>query len=840
MMKTMFATMLLLGATAQGAVTLFDFETPAAIAAAPAVTNASFRFAVEAKGATHGTNALHWVCTPWKQGLDEWPSCTMTPSVTNWKEYDRLCVDIVNHGSDFDSISAYLAGPEGRVQTGLLATFALPPCTYSQWIIPLANWPKTANPANITRVHFFTTHARSFDLHLDRITLLKKGEKPPMAEGPGFTATMMELYRRNGEAMARMRAESEAAKSAATHLESYWRFREQCAIAGQRTSEMCVGEASSMTKVLPRGVFRAEPVQQVNVRLARREKESVQLLVAAGDRDLTNVTVKVERDLVNVNGPRFPSDRVTCAVMGYVETKKAPPYKVGYKRPGSASAEERKTHVPMVGWWPDPILDHLHATDVKGRDVQSFWVRVNCPEKQAAGVYWGQLVVSADGVAPRKIPFSVRVYDFEVPKKSPLPLAVSFSPGYSMQFATPSEMAESKRIKADPSAPVNIWKKHRAEWCDFLADYYITMDSIYHHATVDAKSNKTQDAAFYPDQLLRLKAQGRLDCFNLGYWSRLGKGEQALANWRKSHLPRIRSAYEFAKRNGILDKAFIYGCDEAPKNEHPEVQLAVQELKKEFPGVPIFTTAYDHEFGVNTSLACMDWFTPLTPRYNRDKAAAARKQGRQVWWYICCGPRSPHANMFIENAAIEGRILMGAQTVKMRPDGFLYYAIALWNSPKPIAGNSAFTDWTARSWTTFHGDGSWTCCGPDGIPVATQRLENFRDGLEDYAYALELERRLKACKEPNGEWAKQARALLAVPAELSATMTAYTDDPAVVRKWRDGMASLIENTPVASSSTGTTGVPPVASPTTGTTGVSPVASPSTGTTGVSPVASPAK
>ena len=26
------------------------------------------------------------------------------------------------------------------------------------------------------------------------------------------------------------------------------------------------------------------------------------------------------------------------------------------------------------------------------------------------------------------------------------------------------------------------------------------------------------------------------------------------------------------------------------------------------------------------------------------------------------------------------------------------------------------------------------CVGPDGIPLSTLRLENFRDGLEDYAY----------------------------------------------------------------------------------------------------------
>lgn len=31
----------------------------------------------------------------------------------------------------------------------------------------------------------------------------------------------------------------------------------------------------------------------------------------------------------------------------------------------------------------------------------------------------------------------------------------------------------------------------------------------------------------------------------------------------------------------------------------------------------------------------------------------------------------------------------------------------------------------------FHGDESWMCAGPGGTPMATARLENFRDGLAE-------------------------------------------------------------------------------------------------------------
>ena len=147
--------------------------------------------------------------------------------------------------------------------------------------------------------------------------------------------------------------------------------------------------------------------------------------------------------------------------------------------------------------------------------------------------------------------------------------------------------------------------------------------------------------------------------------------------------------------------------------------------------------------------------------------------------------------MFIECPAIEGRILMGAQSVRMRPDGFLYYQITIWNSPRCIT-SGPFTDWDPRSWTRYHGDGSWTCVGPDGKPLPTVRLENFRDGLEDFAYALELEKKLKARANNDDAWAKRARELLAVPGDVMQSMTQFTGDPAAVLRWRDAMADLIE------------------------------------------------
>lgn len=774
MKKLTLFTLLFSACCAIHAETIFDFEREDE--QAPRFSNKDWQIGVTNRYATSGSHSLFFYCASWKDGMARWPSFNLLPKITDWSGYDRLVIDLINLDDGGDFLGTFIAEKEGRIQNGLSATTSLPGYGYSQWVIPLKNWPKTADPKKVARLHLFASEPIHFKLHIDRITLLKQGEPLPIPNSPSLGSDLLPLM--TGTVRDAL-AQKEAFATERVHLESYWRLREACGRIGMDTTKMLVGTASSMVKIRPRAQFTPAAAKEVSIRLARNEREGVQLLVAPGDADLSDVTVTAA-DLKRDDGTAFPAAQIKCALTGYVNITNKPPYQVGYAKPDAKAPAgyRREKRLPEPGWWPDPILDYMTTTDIKGRDVQSFWIRVTCPENQPAGLYKGVLTVSAKDVQPVKVPIHVRVYDFAVPKKSPLPLAITFWPEVNPLANTPWQQ-ESRKLANDPEFPINAWKPNRIAWGDFLADYYITMDSLY---------TKTRHQW---DVLSHLKEQGRLGLLNLGYWSYFGNEENAEAKWRERELPQLKKNWETAKSLGLTNHLYLYGCDEVSKEYFPNIRKAVEILKKEFPGVPIFTTAYDHEFGIGTELGCMDWFTPLTPKFNPAKAAAARKEGRQVWWYICCGPHSPYANMFIENAAIEGRILMGAQTVRMRPDGFLYYEISIWNMARPIS-RGPFTDWNPRSWTTYHGDGSWTCMGPGGMPLATQRLENFRDGLEDYAYALELERRLTRCSAPDGDWAKRARALLDVPQDVMVSMTDYTDDPDAVLRWRDAMADLIE------------------------------------------------
>ncbi|MEI3005229.1 MAG: hypothetical protein V8T87_11500 [Victivallales bacterium] len=49
-------------------------------------------------------------------------------------------------------------------------------------------------------------------------------------------------------------------------------------------------------------------------------------------------------------------------------------------------------------------------------------------------------------------------------------------------------------------------------------------------------------------------------------------------------------------------------------------------------------------------LGSIDWFCPHNYKYRPEQAAAARKAGKQVWWYICAGPEV-YPNNYIESSA---------------------------------------------------------------------------------------------------------------------------------------------------------------------------------------------
>lgn len=454
--------------------------------------------------------------------------------------------------------------------------------------------------------------------------------------------------------------------------------------------------------------------------MVKNEVEAQQVVLQAGA-DLQQVHVAVENLRHEAGGP---SPTVTVYQVGYVDCA-PPPYPV------------RRN-----GWWPDPLLP-VDTFDISDHEAQPVWLSWRSNADTAPGVHSAELVVSAEGVPPTRVPLEIIVHDLTLPVETHTRTA----------FSTYDHMIRQVHGELPRELMMKYW--------EFIADHRINPDNIYRSTPPDI------------EVLEHFHAQGRLNAFTI-----LSVGG-APEPWSEQHKAELSAKLDpfiaaLRERPELLRLGHFYGYDEAPESHWPALRANFGWLKERYPDIPIMTTAYDHSFGTRTGLNdVVDIWVPLTPRYDLALARQVRAAGKQVWWYTCIGPQHPYPNWFIEYEAIEARLIFW-QLYQNEVEGHLYYTMSRWPLSKhpidPRAG--ARTDWPPASYQTANGDGSLFCAGPDG-PLTTIRFENVRDGLED----AELFRILDERRRGREDEAPAARDYVA---RLTPNLREYSRDSAAL------------------------------------------------------------
>lgn len=252
----------------------------------------------------------------------------------------------------------------------------------------------------------------------------------------------------------------------------------------------------------------------------------------------------------------------------------------------------------------------------------------------------------------------------------------------------------------------------------------------------------------------------------------------------KQYYEKVTSNEEWVR------KAYFYPIDE-PKDEEAYNRYTemTDYLARLFPGynmvTPFFVT--DVEIGGTTyssaelqseksSILC-----PISNIFDEEDfnrklySTLEENENSKLWWYVCCGPTGEYNNFFIHLDAIRHRILFWQQ-YERDVDGFLY-----WNSIYCDKGNP----WeTSKTWDKYESAGDGCLIYPGKFmdidePVATLRLKNVADGMEDYAY-------LRLCEKIKGsEWVDQK--IL----EITDSLTSYTTDDTLLQNVRKELAKAI-------------------------------------------------
>jgi hypothetical protein len=503
---------------------------------------------------------------------------------------------------------------------------------------------------------------------------------------------------------------------------------------------------NSMRKVYPTEFPPSEKRAEATLALARNESEGLQLALTTADRlTLRNVRVSCGA-LTNERGEAFPSKAIEPHLVGYiyVETPSG--------HPAAPS---------MANWCPEVLLP-ARPFDVPGGRTQTVWINFRATDAMSPGTYRGRIVATPDNAPAVEMPISVRVRRFTLPQSCRMKTAFALMDGFTR------------------AAYGEITPSLRRQCIDLMLSHRLNPDDI----------SRTEPPAVA--DLLYAKERG-LNTFNIvnlipepkgkPLWSCYAELKDYPADFNEDLARRLDGCLAELRKHGLSKMAYFYGFDERGPEYDDLIKGICKFLKERYPEVSTFTTAgYMYQKRRQTPPEyqdSMDWYCPLTPLYDAELSARLRRQGKQVWWYVCCGPQHPYANFAsMDYPSIEGRLL-GWMTYGYQADGLLFWHVNLWHPNRVIDSSGPYLDWKPTCVVNMTGDGCLTYPTPAG-PVSSIRLENIRDGLEDYDY-------LALLGDARGrEVAKR------YVDRLVKSMTDFSRDPAALTAVRNEIADQIE------------------------------------------------
>ena len=478
----------------------------------------------------------------------------------------------------------------------------------------------------------------------------------------------------------------------------------------------------------------------INIYMSQNEKEGAQIIMTPSE-DVSSYDVELS-DLTCGDNV-ISKENIEVFNQHYMET----------------NSQSNKYH--ELGWYPDALVPFKNAKDaeenvITAGDNQGLWFRVETTENTPAGAYTGEFTLTVDGTE-YDIPVTVNVWDFAIPENEWPKTMFNLWLTYLSQ--------------GEYENGVEMWEKY----FEFFLDYGIVSNGLMIEG-LDAQS-----FIYY----LR-KYWDRLPCYNLPSTIDYSSNDGALHfgyDYEETEYL-VKALVKASKEDGVdyLSKAYIYNfyIDEYHATwafgdtRIKDATYFATEIAKTWDKVEeyfdvTYGTAYiDSVAGLRQSLNDIGivsvngtWIDGTTDLFNvwcpntislrenilEEKFALANdstKALQEIWWYTTIGcdyPVSPGYQ--IDDPLVDERIMSWMQ-YDFGIEGNMMWASNLY-SGKEEYGLSPTDEWIQANRCTggnWNGDGFQVYpgykYGIDG-PIGTIRLENIRDGMEEYKYLKVLE-----------------------------------------------------------------------------------------------------
>jgi hypothetical protein len=492
---------------------------------------------------------------------------------------------------------------------------------------------------------------------------------------------------------------------------------------------------NALEKVYPRDI--PEPIPnapfRVQLSMARNERESFQIVLRPGKRQLANINCRCSDLICPQTSARIASANVKA-------------FNVGNYPVTIPSHYEGPT-----GPTPD-ILRPFKNFSADENTATPIWFTAYASPKTTPGLYQGDITITAAGTAQLRVPIELRVHDFELPTTPALKTDFYFWPENAVTAARAMKMTLTS---------------------EELVQRYV-LDALDHRITLRAPNLLPNPVS--ADALEKMS--GRLD-----YLIGRGLTTVAVPATLLDTPEQLRLVDEFFSRKNLKCAAFCPMADTPAPERWQTLVERLNAWRNTAPHIPATVTTYGLQPFLNDAAEIWNVHSQIFDTTNNSPVLDRIKQGKEVWWFLAQGPARPYANFLIDFAGIEHRAFFW-QTWALGIKGVHYWGV---NFARP--GIDPYVDQLDA--TPVNGDGCLLYPGPDG-PVDSIRWEIIRDGIEDYDYLTIFTERLQKARQLLGKDPLVERAASAFDLKaLVPDLVSFSRDSNLMYTKREEIARMI-------------------------------------------------
>lgn len=474
--------------------------------------------------------------------------------------------------------------------------------------------------------------------------------------------------------------------------------------------------ASSTQKIYPTDVLpAADFAQPVDLCAAGGEARGAQVVVFAASA-LKDVAIQVSP--LEEATPAIDRQAIEVGAVKYLATQ--PP--VYAANPGFLH--------------PDPIEPVITACALTPGAPNLFYITVNIKRGHAAGLYANKLSFTQRGKTLFSVPLRTRVFGFSLPETPSLASSIWFFRDHIRKLYN-----LDRPFSYEDAAPYfQFFAKYRLS----LMDYPETRDnSTIPYAAVILRQDTAGNLKVAPDLINGLLS--RHPYMNISFLS-MARCQMPDSTERVLTADELKHATElvddYLRNENLASRFYSLIGDEPTASSYSQVLETGRDSKQRFPSVQRVSTTHP----VPELAEVVDVWCPLPRSFNPAERQHEQDAGKAFWLYTAVYSDPPYPNHYIDTAATYPRLLFWI-SYKYAVTGYLNWGANYWTGFQRELNRNVIKNGTFdyQAWQTSiignlgaaNGDGYLCYPNPKSAyaePISCLRLENMRDGLQDYEY----------------------------------------------------------------------------------------------------------